>query len=148
MDDTTKKELIKMCESVEKDLRAIVNQERFICIECKAEIDSDDLEENESGETEFKNGRSCACGSKEIEPESMYNYVGGTLDYTYTLNRDGTYRGCRIAVAYGGPAVFINTNTNKIEGYWGFGDGVEIPLSSSIVEQIDDAMCELTATDY
>lgn len=49
---------------------------------------------------------------------SAFNYLAGVLDIEYIVSGDGTYRGARVLVAFGGPNIWINTKDNTVEGYW------------------------------
>jgi hypothetical protein len=60
-------------------------------------------------------------------------------DWTYTISRSGDYRSGEVAMALGGPSIWINTNTRTVEGYWG-SDRVTIPYIDNI--GLDDALCE------
>jgi hypothetical protein len=41
------------------------------------------------------------------------------LDINYITNSDKTYKGARILFAFGGPNIWIDTNTEEVQGYWG-----------------------------
>ena len=61
-------------------------------------------------------------GYYETEDENgpnAFDYLSDALDINYIVNRDKTYKGARILVAFGGPNIWIDTITEKVEGYWG-----------------------------
>jgi hypothetical protein len=49
---------------------------------------------------------------------SVYDYLQDVLDIEYIIGSDGTYRGARILVAFGGPNIWIDTRHKLVEGYW------------------------------
>lgn len=61
-------------------------------------------------------------GHYETEDENGpngFDYLTDALDINYIINGDKTYKGARILVAFGGPNIWIDTVTEKVEGYWG-----------------------------
>ena len=48
-----------------------------------------------------------------------FNYLEDVLDINYITQRDKTYKGSRILVAFGGPNIWIDTLDQQVEGYWG-----------------------------
>ena len=83
----------------------------------------------------------CECGLCESECEcedngtkrelNGFDYIQDVLDINWILNSDRTYKGARILVAFGGPNIWIDTTTNKVEGYW---------WSDSYIESYSDAI--------
>ena len=60
-------------------------------------------------------------GTYETDNEdgpSAYDYLEDALDIQYIINSDKQYLGARVLVAFGGPNIWINTQTQTIEGYW------------------------------
>lgn len=49
---------------------------------------------------------------------SAFGYLQDALDIEYIIGSDGSYRGARVLVAFGGPNIWINTKTNMVEGSW------------------------------
>lgn len=63
-------------------------------------------EEREAAE---ENGDAC----------DLYTYFQDVLDIEYTISSRGDYLGARIAVALGGPNIYIDTREGYVKGYWG-----------------------------
>lgn len=63
---------------------------------------------------------------------SGYDYLNDALDIQYIVDGEGNYIAARILVAFGGPNIWINTQTKTVEGYW-WGD-------SAFASYYDDAM--------
>lgn len=85
-------------------------------------------EEREAAE---ENGDAC----------DLYTYFEDVLDVEYTISRCGDYLGARIAVALGGPNIYIDTREGEVKGYWGT-DRAECWIPSEICEEIDSIMEE------
>lgn len=69
------------------------------------------------------------------EPDDLisgFDYLQDALDIQYIVNGNGEYIAARILVAFGGPNIWINTQTKTVEGYW-WGD-------SAFASYYDDAM--------
>jgi len=67
----------------------------------------------------------------EIRDQSASEWMEGTYDIRYYVDRDKGYLGAEILVAGGGPTVWVNLYTNEVEGYWG-GDRVRVPFSDNL----------------
>lgn len=85
-------------------------------------------EEREAAE---ENGDAC----------DLYSYFSDVLDIEYTISGRGDYLGARIAVALGGPNIYIDTREGYVKGYWGT-DREEAWIPSEICEEIDGIMEE------
>jgi len=55
-------------------------------------------------------------GGKE---RSASDWMEGTYDIRYLVNREKQYLGAEILVAGGGPTIWVDTWTNEVRGYWG-----------------------------
>ena len=67
----------------------------------------------------------------EKREETASDWMEGTYDIRYYINRDKSYLGAEIMVAGGGPTVWVNTYTRQVEGYWG-GDKVFEPFADEL----------------
>ena len=74
----------------------------------------------------------------EKREETASDWMEGTYDIRYYINRDKSYLGAEIMVAGGGPTIWVNTYTRQVEGYWG-GDRVTCPFADNL--NLDD-YCE------
>ncbi|MEW8119790.1 MAG: hypothetical protein AB2792_21725 [Candidatus Thiodiazotropha sp.] len=75
---------------------------------------------------------------------SAYDYLSDVLDIEYIVSANKAYKSARLLVAFGGPNIWINLQTGKVEGYW-WGDYAEAHFSRSgqLVEDIDQDLEEL-----
>jgi hypothetical protein len=63
--------------------------------------------------------------------ETASDWMEGTYDIRYYVDREKRYLGAEIMVAGGGPTVWVNTYTRQVEGYWG-GDKVFEPFADEL----------------
>ena len=74
----------------------------------------------------------------EKRQESAGDWMEGTYDIRYYVDRDKRYLGAEVMVAGGGPTIWVNLYTKEVEGYWG-GDRVTEPF----IDELDlDGYCE------
>jgi hypothetical protein len=52
------------------------------------------------------------------EAYTAYDYIGDALDIEYVVGSDGSFRGARLLVCFGGPNVWVDTKTDMVEGSW------------------------------
>ena len=55
----------------------------------------------------------------EKRQETAGDWMEGTYDIRYYVDREKQYLGAEIMVAGGGPTIWVNTYTKEVEGYWG-----------------------------
>ncbi len=67
------------------------------------------------------------------------DFLSDALDINFTLSSNGEYLGSRILVAFGGPNIWIDTQHNTVEAYWG-GDSFILNYTNDHMD-IDD-VCE------
>ena len=72
---------------------------------------------------------------------SGFDYLQDVLDIQYIVNGNGEYFAARILVAFGGPNIWINTQTKTVEGYWWSDSAFSSYYDDAI--NIDDACREL-----
>lgn len=56
---------------------------------------------------------------EDNELENLWDYITDSYNVEYTKTLQGDFRGCRFAIALGGPNIYIDTRENRLEGYWG-----------------------------
>ena len=83
---------------------------------------------------------------KELEEACMHEtlpeYISDCLEVEYTMNLSGELRGVKLLVTFGGPNVYVNTRTAKIEGY-AEGEHLEIDLDFDVLREIEDIIIGL-----
>lgn len=124
------------CKKIAEDLADYASGRVYTCPECGETITAPEDAEKYR----------CKCGFvgdlDEYEQQSMYDYFEDCLDIEYRCSSDKEYRSVQIMVACGGPNIYVDTASRKVELYWWM-DCADYPLSYDTVEAVDD-----WATDY
>ena len=72
---------------------------------------------------------------------SAADYLSDTYDTQFLVTREGAYIAARVCVAVGGPDIWIDTRTQRVEGQWGstscFADYYRDPMG------IDETLAEM-----
>ena len=76
----------------------------------------------------------------EKREETAHDWMEGTYDIRYLVNRRKEYLGAEILVAGGGPTIWVDTWDKEVKGYWG-GDRVNEPFIDNL--GLDDYLEEL-----
>lgn len=91
---------------------------------------------------EYEEGDTCPKCGEDLEPQSLIDYFTDALDIEYRIGSDREYRSARIMVAFGGPNIYIDTKSGKVELYWWNEEG-ESWIDDEVVNAIDEFMEEL-----
>ena len=67
----------------------------------------------------------------EKREETAHDWMEGTYDIRYLVDREKRYMAAEILVAGGGPTIWVDTWDNEVKGYWG-SDRVTCPFSDNI----------------
>ena len=73
---------------------------------------------------------------EDWEQVTMYDYLDDVYNTRYVLDGNLEYVAVRLMVACGGPNIWIDTESCRVELYW-WGDRASYPLTSSAVSEID-----------
>lgn len=68
---------------------------------------------------------------------TLYEYISDCLEIEYTKSLSGDLKGVNILVAFGGPNIYINTRTGKIEAY-NAGEYDYVRLTPEVGEELED----------
>ena len=63
--------------------------------------------------------------------ETVTEWMEGTYDIRYLVDREKRYLGAEILVAGGGPTIWVDTWDQEVKGYWG-SDRVTVPFADNI----------------
>jgi hypothetical protein len=118
----TKTDLQKHVDAIAHGIQNGVRYET--CLDCAGDLDYDN----------FDDVRDPCSGCEFYHGLTMHaiHYLSDVLDIQYIVTGAGEYLAARILVAFGGPNIWINTQTKTVEGYW-WGD-------SAFASYYDDAM--------
>ena len=78
--------------------------------------------------------------SEHGEDASVASWMEDVYDIEWITYQDKRYKAARLLVAGGGPNIWVNLQTNTVDGYWG-GDRVNIPFSDNL--GLDDCLEEM-----
>ena len=72
-------------------------------------------------------------GPEDEEPrqETASDWMEGTYDIRYIVDREKRYYSAELLVAGGGPTIWVSLNEMMVQGYWG-GDKVEEPFTDNL----------------
>ena len=62
---------------------------------------------------------------------TVTEWMEGTYDIRYLVDREKRYLGAEIMCAGGGPTIWVDTWDKEVKGYWG-GDRVTVPFIDNI----------------
>ena len=57
--------------------------------------------------------------SEHGEDASVASWMQDVYDIEWITHQDKTYKAARLLVAGGGPNIWVNLQTNTVDGYWG-----------------------------
>ena len=65
--------------------------------------------------------RMCKAHAEEITNKkiSIDDLMESVLDIEWITHNDHKYKAARLLVTFGGPNVWVNLQTNTVDGYWG-----------------------------
>lgn len=74
--------------------------------------------------------------------EAMAEYLDDVFDIEYRINYEKCFRSVCVAVAIGGPNIYIDTDDSYVKLYWG-ATRMKAPIMYKASEMIDDYYMEL-----
>ena len=92
--------------------------------------------------------RMCKEIAKEISDENntmkqLEAFMEGVYDIEWITFNDHSYKAARLMVAGGGPNIWVNLQTNTVDGYW-WGDHCKVPFTDNL--GLDEYLEELHAS--
>lgn len=130
------------CKYIAEKLEAYTSGDCYVCPHC-GEIH--EMTEYEKTEHTNENDTLCyfcpACDEEieenELEAASVYDFFDSNIcDIEYRIGSDKAFRSVCIMVACGGPNIYIDTATKRVELYW-WTEHADYPLLSDTCEQIN-----------
>ena len=116
MDTKTKSDLQQHVDQIAKHINEGITHDT--CLHCIGDLDHDDFDDvrDPCSDCEHYHGLTM----------DAIHYLSDVLDIQYIVSGSGEYLAARILVAFGGPNIWINTQTKTVEGYW-WGDSAFAP---------------------
>jgi len=78
--------------------------------------------------------------------KQLESFIDGVYDIEWITHQDHSYKAARLLVAGGGPNIWVNLQTNTVDGYWGadkrsYGFVDNIGLDDYLQEMHDSNKC-------
>ena len=67
----------------------------------------------------------------KIREQNAHEWMEGTYDIRYLVDREKRFMAAEIMVAGGGPTIWVDTWENEVKGYWG-SDRVTVPFADNL----------------
>ena len=64
-------------------------------------------------------GALCANGDENNTMKQLEDFMDGVYNIEWITHQDHSYKAARLLVAGGGPNIWVNLQTNTVDGYWG-----------------------------
>ena len=126
-------ETVEMVTDIRDHLDRILRGMYAFCENCRTEVNLGMF----IPEEEWELNECPYCGERELRRMKIGDYFDENLGVDFTINDQLEYRGARVCIAWGGPGIWIDTMTEKVELHW-WGDDAETFLEKETVEAIDD----------
>lgn len=145
-----KNENLEWCKRIALNLESYYNGEVYKCPECGEEFDlynDGNYMSADNSEDGVEKATCPCCGyvseySNEFEPMSLWDYFTDCYDIEYRFGSDRTLRSVCIMVACGGPNIYIDTGSKRVELYW-WGDRASYPIDNDVCQEIDSLFEEI-----
>ena len=79
---------------------------------------------------------------EDWEQLSVYDWADDVLDIEYLIGRDGELKASKWCVCTGGPCIWCDTETHRVELYW-WGERASYEMSRSAIDALDDMAAEM-----
>ena len=74
-----------------------------------------------------------------MEYRGLYDFINDALDIEVTCGLSGDYRGAKLYMTVGGPAIWIDTQSGFVEGRWAT-DSCSKWVDSDSIDALDEAI--------
>ena len=81
----------------------------------------------------------------EMEYRGLYDFINDALDIEVTCGLSGDYRGAKLYMTVGGPAIWVDTQSGTVEGRWAT-DSFSKWVDSDAIDALDEAIEEIIET--
>jgi hypothetical protein len=119
------------CEQIAENLFDYVSGLVYRCPECGHEFTAPDCEIYRCPHCEN------VADLEDYEQLSIYDYLEDCLDIEYRVSSRHELRSVQIMVACGGPNIYIDSGSGRVELYW-WGDRADYPLSNDCINALDE----------
>lgn len=120
------------CERIAEDLSDYVSGLVYRCPDCGEIITApEDCEKYRCPDCGYTGNLS------EYEQLSIYDYLEDCLDIEYRVSSRHELRSVQIMVACGGPNIYLDTASGRVEMYW-WSERADYPLSRECITALDE----------
>lgn len=129
------------CKHIAELVEIYASGDAYCCPHCGEVFDHDGIAESERENADGIVCYTCPHCKEEIaendlEPVSLYDFFEDCYDIEYRCNSQKEYRSVCIMVACGGPNIYIDTASKRVELYW-WSDRASYPIRWDAVDAVD-----------
>lgn len=126
------------CKNIADNLEAYADGRVYKCPECGKEFEMAET----AGDKYCCPSCRAVLETEEFEQLSIWDYMADALDVRYLVGRNNQLIAVKVLVAFGGPNIWIDTETRSVELYW-WTDRASYPLNRNAVNALEDWAEEL-----
>lgn len=137
------------CKEIAEELEAICAGDVYRCPLCGELFTKDELKDSEHEDDDGETVYACPHCKNVIDDYdirdnySIYEYFAANLlDIDFLCNSEKEYKAAKICVAWGGPAIYIDTEERAVCLYW-WGKSAKYFLNTETVDAVNDYAEEL-----
>lgn len=139
--ERTDRENREHCKSIAENLEAYADGTVYRCPECGEVIRWDDSQYDDDNAS-----YTCPhCGEtfdeSDLESLSVYDFIADALDIEIRCSLEREYRSARVMVAFGGPTIYIDTESKLVQLYW-WNEYSEYSITREAADALDEAISE------
>lgn len=131
-----KKENFEMCRHIAQELELYASADSYKCPVCGEILEWESERYNNEDSTYTCPHCENTFADGELEAVGLYDYFEDVLDIEYRVGSDKQYRSVCIMVACGGPNIYIDTASKRVELYW-WNEEAHYLLESNLCDEID-----------
>lgn len=129
----TDRENRSTCKHIAKELEKYVEGKIYRCPECGETLELPD----DVGDKYRCPHCTAVHDIDDLEQLSMWDYLEDALDFRFVVSSRKEIIAVKILVAFGGPNIWIDTESRSIELYW-WTDRASYPLSTDVCDALNE----------
>ena len=133
----TDRENREHCKHIAEELEKYANGEIYRCPECGEAIEWNNDQYNSEEASYTCSHCDATFEESELEALSLWDYLSDALDFRFLMASDKSVIAVKICVAFGGPNIWIDTESQSVELYW-WTDRASYPISRAVCDALDE----------